>query len=177
MYVKMAKEITLPKLGVTMEEGMINKWYKKEGDYIKAGDIIYEIETDKTSMEVESKESGYLKKIVVKEGESIPVTTVIAILGEADEEIAVAASGRAIEPTNASAYEETINTGEDTSANQAAQVMSTPRARKIARENGIDISKVNGTGSGGRITEDDVTGYLESIKLLCRRRKTECDQS
>lgn len=160
----MAKEITLPKLGVTMEEGMINKWMKKEGDYIKAGDIIYEIETDKTSMEVESTESGYLKKIVVKEGEPVPVTTVIAILGEADEEIAAVASGKAVEQTNAPISAEPTGIGDDGPANQEAQAMATPRARKIARESGIDISRVKGTGSNGRITEDDVAGYLESLK-------------
>jgi len=78
----MQKEILLPKLGMTMEEGTITKWYKKEGDYIKAGELIYELETDKTSLQVESDLSGRLVRILVGESESAPVTSPVAIVEE-----------------------------------------------------------------------------------------------
>lgn len=78
----MAIKILLPKLGITMSEGKITRWLKNEGDYVNKGEPLCEIETDKALMEVESTSSGYLKKILVNEEETVPVTTVIAILAE-----------------------------------------------------------------------------------------------
>ncbi|MDO8685434.1 MAG: biotin/lipoyl-containing protein [Clostridiales bacterium] len=83
----MAVDILLPKLGVTMTEGKILRWLKNEGDFVKNGEALFEIETDKTIMEVESTEEGILKIILVQEGETVPVTSIIGVMGGQDEEI------------------------------------------------------------------------------------------
>lgn len=75
-------EVIMPKMGVTMEKGVIEKWHKKEGDVIKTGDILFEVLTDKVSMEVEAYSSGILKKILKKEGEEVPVTEVVAYIDD-----------------------------------------------------------------------------------------------
>src|SRR3972149_4826488 len=83
----MLTDIIMPKLGETMEEGTIARWVKKEGEEVKKGDILLEITTDKATLEVESYGSGILKKILVPEGQTVPINTVIAVLGEPDDEI------------------------------------------------------------------------------------------
>ncbi|MBU2598954.1 MAG: 2-oxo acid dehydrogenase subunit E2, partial [Actinobacteria bacterium] len=80
-------EVIMPKLGMTMEKGLIEIWLKKEGDYVEKGEPLLEVMTDKVTIEVESFHNGYLKKILAKEGEEIPVTEVIAYIGEKDEKI------------------------------------------------------------------------------------------
>ncbi|MBM3710281.1 MAG: hypothetical protein FJW61_07675 [Actinobacteria bacterium] len=80
-------KVIMPKLGPDMESGTIQKWIKKEGDKVAAGDVLLEIMTDKVTMEIEATSSGYLKKIVCAEGEEVPVTTVIGYIGEKNEKI------------------------------------------------------------------------------------------
>ncbi|GAI00655.1 unnamed protein product, partial [marine sediment metagenome] len=80
-------KVIMPKLGMTMEKGIVERWLKKEGDYVKKGESLLEIMTDKVTIEVESYHTGYLKKILAEEGEEIPVTEVIAYIGEEDEKI------------------------------------------------------------------------------------------
>jgi len=81
------KEVIMPKLGLAMESGVIEKWHKKEGDIVKEGDVLFEVMTDKVSLEVEAYHYGILKKILRKEGEDVPVTEVVAYIGEKDEQI------------------------------------------------------------------------------------------
>lgn len=83
----MATEVILPKLGVTMTEGRIDSWLKKEGEYVNEGEALYEIETDKAVQEVESPVSGYLKKIIAGDDVTLTVNTVIAIIGDKDEDV------------------------------------------------------------------------------------------
>ena len=85
----MIKEVIMPKLGQTMEEGIIEKWRKKEGERVEKGEILLEITTDKATLEVESYTSGILKKIIAREGETVPVTEIIAYIGEPEDEIPV----------------------------------------------------------------------------------------
>ena len=80
-------EVIMPKLGLTMESGKIEKWHKKEGDKVETGDILFEVMTDKVSLEVESYNSGILRKIFKAEGDEVPVTEVVAYIGSEDEEI------------------------------------------------------------------------------------------
>src|SRR3972149_7857324 len=80
-------EVIMPKLGLTMESGRIEKWHKKEGDRIEKGEVLFEVMTDKVTIEVESYNSGILKKILKSEGDEVPVTEVIAYIGEEDEKI------------------------------------------------------------------------------------------
>ena len=82
-------EVIMPKLGLTMKSGKIEKWYKKEGDMVETGDVLFEVMTDKVSQEVESYDSGILKKILRGEGEEVPVSEVIAYIGIEDEEIPI----------------------------------------------------------------------------------------
>lgn len=83
-------EVIMPKLGLTMETGVIEKWHKKEGDKVESGEVLFEVMTDKVSLEVEAYQSGYLRKILKNEGEEVPVTQVIAYIGEKDEPVDVA---------------------------------------------------------------------------------------
>lgn len=131
----MIKEVIMPKLGQTMEEGIIEKWRKKEGEKVEKGDILLDITTDKATLEVESYASGILRKIIHCEGETVPVSQVIAYIGEEDDDVPV------IESTS-------------------GRMKASPAARRIARENKIDLSLIKGTGPGGRIVEKDVAEFM-----------------
>ena len=125
----------MPQLGLTMTEGKVLQWYKKVGDSFKVGEPLYEVETDKVNMDVEATESGELTEIVGPLDEVLPIKTVIARFARAGEP-AVAATPAA-------------------PAQKSRQAVS-PRARKLAETNHIDLSRVKGTGPGGRIVESDV---------------------
>ena len=153
----MITEVTMPSMGADMTEGTIVKWLKKEGDEVKRGDKLAEIETDKTVVEMESYGEGVLKKIVIGEGQVVPVGDLIAYVGEEGDEI----------PSSSSSSEETPPTTIDTSNESAppsisqnqtsgARVKASPIAKKLANELGVDISTISGTGPGGRITREDV---------------------
>jgi len=151
----MIKKITMPKLGETMEEGEIIKWLKEEGEKVEKGEPLLEIATDKANMEVESPETGYLRKIVAKEGEKVPVTEIIAYLTDSMEEEIPSVEGKAEviqgKRESETAFEE----------KREERVKASPLARKLARERGIDLTKIRGTGPGGRIVKEDVLRALE----------------
>src|SRR4051794_9562404 len=179
----MATEIKLPRLGQGMESGTIVKWLKSEGDPVEKGEALYELDTDKVTQEVEADASGVLLKITVQEGE-VPVGQTIAVIGEQGEEVPEAAEpapsssdGRAAaEPVDEDAQEEESpgpareaerEGGRAASADpepQPAEVSTTnggrvkasPLARRIARERGIDLAQVKGTGPEGRVVAEDV---------------------
>jgi len=154
----MPVEIVMPKLGLTMTEGLIVEWRKKEGDPVKKGDILFVLETEKVTYEVEAPEDGTLGKILVREQETVPVGAVVAYLlkpGEAAAEVAaapaVAPKAEAASPAPAAAP------AAQTAAQPAGgRVKATPLAKKIAKECGIDLSLVAGTGPGGRVIREDV---------------------
>ncbi len=156
----MATEIIMPKLGQTVEEAKIERWLKKEGDAVKRGEVILEITTDKATLEVESFGSGILKKILYEDGQTVPVTTVIGYLAGKDEEIPdelIAGKGRPSEVKPEPVISKTAaveKTQEPVSA--GGRLAASPLAKKVAKEKGIDLSKVRGTGPGGRITKEDV---------------------
>ena len=130
-------EVIMPKLGLTMESGKIEKWHKKEGDKVEAGEVLFEVMTDKVTIEVESYNSGILRKILRAEGEDVPVTEVIAYIGEKDEKIPQAEPDK----TNIS-----------------------PVAQKLAEKGNMDVNKITGTGSAGRIIKSNAEKYIESTK-------------
>ena len=142
----MVTEVIMPKMGQTMERGKIIKWLKKDGEEVRRGDPLLEIETDKTTIEVEARESGILK-IIAEEGEEVPIATTIAYIVKEGETIP---EGK-----------EPKKTPEKAEATAVKRVKASPLARKIAEEKGIDLTKVQGTGPGGRITKNDVLAYLE----------------
>ena len=162
----MAFEIIMPKLGVDMQEGEIIEWKKQEGDVVNEGDILLEIMSDKTNMELEAEDSGVLLKITRQAGEAVPVTEVIGYIGAEGE---VVADNAASAPVAAAApqVEEVaiVETPAATPQPQVAvvheggKVRATPKARKVARELGIDLAQVPGTGPKGRVHADDVENF------------------
>lgn len=178
-----ATVVQMPLLSDTMTEGVIHKWLKKVGDSIKAGDMLAEIETDKATMEIEAYEDGKLLYIGVKEGEAAPVNSVIAVIGEegADFETlikaqntpkpdapaqsseapkvaaapAIAAPAPSAAPVSASVVETQHSDG---------RILASPLAKSLAKEKGINIGDIKGSGEGGRIVKADVDGYVPSAK-------------
>ena len=161
-------EILMPALSPTMTEGNLTKWIKKEGDVVEAGDVIAEIETDKATMEVEAVDEGVLAKIIVADGsEGISVNSPIAIMledGEGESDLESFANNKlAPKETvneNSSSKESKVEIAAPVSMDSGAidvnRVFASPLARRIAKDAGIDISKIKGTGPRGRIVKADV---------------------
>ena len=175
--------ILMPALSPTMEKGNLAKWLKKEGDKVKSGDVIAEIETDKATMEVEAVDEGTIAKILVPEGtQDVPVNDIIAVLAGDGEDVkaAGAGAGAAPAPKAAEAPEACrcgCASGSSTCAgspqqhapapqaaaapaktNGHARIFSSPLARRLAKEAGIDLARINGSGPHGRIVARDVEG-------------------
>ncbi|TWB17268.1 pyruvate dehydrogenase E2 component (dihydrolipoamide acetyltransferase) [Nitrospirillum amazonense] len=170
-------DILMPALSPTMTEGKLAKWVKKEGDTIKAGDVIAEIETDKATMEVEAVDEGTLGKILVPEGtEGVAVNAKIAVLleeGESADSLKDAGSKPAAAPAPAKA-EAAASAPAAAAATPAAapapapaaahdgkRVFASPLARRMAAQSGLDLAKVSGTGPSGRIVKADVEAALK----------------
>src|SRR3954454_4712066 len=173
----MADEVKLPRLGQGMESGTIVKWLKAEGDQVEKGEPLYELDTDKVTQEVEAEASGVLLKIAVAEGEA-DVGTTIAVIGEQGEDV-TALAGATAQPA-AEAAEEEGSPGpareaerergrEATAAEQVAdahraeqgtgagaRIKASPLARRIARERGVELGSLRGTGPEGRVVAEDV---------------------
>ncbi|ERI16548.1 branched-chain alpha-keto acid dehydrogenase subunit E2 [Ochrobactrum sp. EGD-AQ16] len=182
--------ITMPALSPTMEEGNLSKWLVKEGDKIAPGDVIAEIETDKATMEVEAVDEGTIAKIVVPAGsEGVKVNALIAILAEEGEDVAAAAKGAASAP-KAEAKAETpkeepkpaappvtapapAKAEQPAAANKGDRVFASPLARRIAKESGVDITAVKGTGPHGRVVQRDVEAALTSGGVKAAAPKAE----
>jgi pyruvate dehydrogenase E2 component (dihydrolipoamide acetyltransferase) len=154
----MITEVILPKLGQTMYEGTIVEWFKGEGDPVERGDVLFTFESDKAMLEVEATARGFLRKILVPEGQAVPALTVVAIMTRnANDNIAeyqVTRKPKALEPAAELAAPETVQA--------AGRILASPRARKTAREKGVDLALVTGTGPSGRIVEKDVMAFLAS---------------
>ena len=165
----MPTNILMPALSPTMEKGNLAKWLKKEGDTIKSGDVIAEIETDKATMEVEAVDEGVLAKILVPEGsEDVAVNTPIAVIaGEGEDASAAAApalsAAPAPKPAAAAPAAAPAAASPAPAAPKAAsgdRVFSSPLARRIAKDAGLDLSAIKGTGPHGRVVERDVKAAI-----------------
>jgi pyruvate dehydrogenase E2 component (dihydrolipoamide acetyltransferase) len=159
----MANEVKLPRLGQGMEAGTVTKWLKSEGDKVEKGDPLFEVDTDKVTQEVESDFSGVLLKIALAEGEA-PVGQTIAYIGAEGEEVPDAkpadagfASTSAAEEVRAPVAQERSVSAEPSSATNG-RIKASPLARRLARERGIDLASLTGTGPEGRIVAKDVAG-------------------
>src|ERR687894_222197 len=177
----------MPKMGDAMEEGTLVKWLVSEGDEVSEGDAIAEIETDKASMEIEAEDSGTLAQFIVGEGDDVPVGEAIAFIqgegeevperdgsaaeggGEAEEETEEGGDGQAqaqtATETEEGAAEEQPQAGGEPSGDGAqtdGQVRASPIVRRLARENNLDLSRIEGSGPQGRVVERDVRAALES---------------
>ena len=156
----MATSIVMPQLGYDMREGTIIRWLKQEGDEVARGEIIAEIETDKAVVEFGPTAAGILGRIVAPEGAAIPVGQEIAIITEPGETLAAAAPSAAAPPASAAASPAPAETPPSApsvaAAAPAGEVRASPIARRLAREHGVDLAAVVGSGPGGRIVEADV---------------------
>jgi pyruvate dehydrogenase E2 component (dihydrolipoamide acetyltransferase) len=158
----MPVEIVMPKLGLTMTEGLIVEWRKKEGDPVSKGDILFVLETEKVTFEVEAPEDGSLGKILVKEQETVPVGAIVAyLLKPGESAVAITASPAAAPRAEAASPAPAAASAASAAAAASAapaggRVKASPLARKVARECGIDLAAVAGTGPGGRVLRQDV---------------------
>ena len=155
----MPVEIVMPKLGLTMTEGLIVEWRKKEGDPVKKGDILFVLETEKVTYEVEAPEDGTIGKILVKEQETVPVGALVAYLLRPGESAAAITAAPAAAPRAEAASPAPASASAAAAAPAApagGRVKATPLAKKLAKEYGIDLAAVGGTGPGGRILREDV---------------------
>jgi pyruvate dehydrogenase E2 component (dihydrolipoamide acetyltransferase) len=194
----MAETISMPKLGFDMQEGVLVRWVKNEGENVNKGDVLAEIETDKATVEVESSASGVVRKLLVEAGAVVPIGDPIAIVGSADEKIDEAPA-KVVEPPAEKKTEEKgpeLKTEPEPGADRARQkaeakpqaeptaqaepaparapapsgqvaapaeegpVKASPLAKKIARDNNLDLSRLQGTGPGGRVVRKDVEAAL-----------------
>lgn len=159
----MAAKVMMPKGSDTMTEGKVLKWLKKEGDPVSTGDTVVEIETDKVDMEVEAMGGGVLRKILVQAGKVVPVGELLAIIGKPDEDIsalvkgdgkAASAAPVATAPAPAPAAGGTLPVAP--APPSGGRVLASPLARKMAKEMGLELASIAGTGPGGRIIRQDV---------------------
>ncbi len=165
----MAKIVKMPKLGLTMTEGTVVKWNKKEGEAVAAGEVLLEVATDKLTNEVEADESGVVRKIFVQEDETVECLKPIAIIAAEDEDISAllkeAQPGAEVAAVSGNTESETPEKQADSAATKPeGRIIAAPAAKKLAMEKGIDISLVTGTGPNGRIVSKDVEDYIENEK-------------
>ena len=158
----MAREVKLPKLGQTMEEGTVVNCLIKVGSEVKKGDVIFEIETDKATLEMESPADGFVKHILVETGQTLPVGATMLILGDKDEGDSTKLfrfsdrRDRCSTQRQNQIYPLTVSASSAVKPETSTRVMASPRAKKLAEELGVDLAIVTGTGPAGKITEDDV---------------------
>ena len=171
----MPTDIIMPQMGESIVEGTITKWLKKPGDKIQRDEPLFEISTDKVDAEIPAAASGVLQEIKVSEGTTVGVNTVVGTIaadGEATAAPAKAAPAAAApeppekkeekKPAAAAAPAETASAPPTPSAEEGAEeARSSPLVRKIAREHGVNLSQVSGTGLGGRITKQDIMAFIE----------------
>jgi len=187
-----ASVITMPRMSDTMTEGTIASWLKKVGDEVKSGDILAEVETDKATMELEAYEDGQLLYIGVEEGKSVPVDGVLAVIGEkgADYDTLLKAqktkatidekppeekrestssekdskTAEAVDDKKPVSQSASSKTSVSTATSTNGRVKASPLAKKLAEEMGYDISKIPGTGEGGRIIKRDIESYEPAVQ-------------
>jgi pyruvate dehydrogenase E2 component (dihydrolipoamide acetyltransferase) len=158
----MAVEVVLPALGLTVEKGKILKWLKKEGDTVAKGDSLYEVEADKVTTEVESPASGILRKILIPEGVEVPILTVVAVITDEKEKLPekylmmVTARPEKMDAPKLPRIQEPsvfVTSG-------PTEIKAPPAARKLAKDRGIDLLSICGSGPGGTVLVKDVESFL-----------------
>jgi pyruvate dehydrogenase E2 component (dihydrolipoamide acetyltransferase) len=164
----MAINVLMPQMGESITEGTIVRWVKKVGDRVDRDEPLFEISTDKVDAEIPSPAAGVLTEIRAKEGETVEVNHVVAIIGDA---VAAAAAAPAptpvaappVPPPEAAASPAPAPAAPDApSAEELRRQKSSPVVRKIAAEHGVDIAQIEGSGAGGRVTKQDILGYMEA---------------
>ncbi|MCH7567231.1 MAG: 2-oxo acid dehydrogenase subunit E2 [Nitrospirae bacterium] len=177
----MASRVVMPKLTDTMEEGVVLKWKKQEGDLVGSGEVLAEIETDKAVMDLESFASGILRRVLVNEGDTVKAGALIAVVAGPDEDITealadtiavsggVSPPGKAAEGAGSRQEQQAHATDTLAGTQRPSTVKASPRARTVAAERGVDLATVKGTGPGGRIVERDVATAGKAAKAASFR--------
>jgi len=162
----MSETISMPKLGFDMAEGLLVRWVKQVGENINKGDVLAEIETDKATVEVESSASGVVLQHIVEQGTMVPVNAPIAVVGVAGEVIneqSTVSSKKVADEKPAPQTQPTPAPVQPASSHlEPGSVKASPLAKKIAKDNQVDLSRVQGTGPGGRVVRKDVETALSS---------------
>ncbi len=153
----MASGVIMPKLTDSMEEGVVVKWRKAEGEHVESGDVLAEIETDKAVMDLEAFASGTLRKILVPEGTTVPSGTLIGVIAEPDEDIKELVKEQSAAAAPAPRQATPSLPPQEKAEGEA---VPSPRVRTLARERGIDLTGITGSGPGGRIVERDLEPLL-----------------
>jgi len=162
----MAETINMPKLGFDMAEGTLVRWVKKVGETINKGEVLAEIETDKATVEVESTAAGVVRLLLVEQGAVVPVNSPIAVVGTADEKIEAPNTSQMskVEGPAATVPEQIpIPAAGTASAPVTGPVKASPLAKKIAREQSLDLSQIQGSGPSGRIVRRDIEAALQTM--------------
>lgn len=183
----MSEEVRMPQMGESIAEGTIVRWLKQVGDSVKRDEPLYEISTDKVDAEIPSPASGVLSEILVKEGETVAVNTVVAVINGADAKPAAEAPKaeqpkaeapapqaapvpptppappvQAAPPPPPPAPAAPVASSAEPSEEDGRRVRSSPLVRNIAKEHSVDISQISGTGAGGRVTKNDILSFIEN---------------
>ena len=172
----MAEIIRMPKMSDTMTEGVVVAWHKKVGDTVKVGDILAEVETDKATMELENYVKGVLLHIGIEQGQAVPVDALIAIVGKEGEDVSALLSGGPAAPVGDAktpVAPEVSTAQPEAAAPESAEVVTgegqrikaSPLARKLAAEQGLDLSRIQGSGDNGRIIRRDLQGAPSASAL------------
>jgi len=159
----MATNVIMPQMGESIFEGTITKWLRKPGDAVKRDEPLFEISTDKVDSEIPSPTSGILSEIRVKEGETVQINTVVAVIDEEGREQPARSESHEVNeelPSPASHVEAQPSVKREKSIENSETVRSSPLVRRIAKVENVDLSDLEGTGLGGRITKKDILSYL-----------------
>jgi 2-oxoglutarate dehydrogenase E2 component (dihydrolipoamide succinyltransferase) len=204
----MATNVVMPQMGESIAEGTIVRWIKKVGDSVDRDEPLFEISTDKVDAEIPSPSAGVLTEIKVKEGETVPVNSVVAVIGQAGEapagngkgaaasSLPEAAAGQAetgppskgttvsdraaaadARPSNVAAPAEPAQASGPLSKEELRRQKSSPLVRRIAKEHNVDIRAIQGTGISGRVTKNDILGFIESGVGAARAGTTAAPQA
>jgi pyruvate dehydrogenase E2 component (dihydrolipoamide acetyltransferase) len=142
----MATKVVMPRLSLTMKEGTVGKWYKKEGEGVEKGEPIVEVISEKATYDLEAPVSGLIRKVLVEEGVDVPVGDALAVITAPDEPF-----------SEAELHVQTPRAGEESEK----RILASPSAKRLAKEHGIELSLVKGTGADGRIDEADVRRFID----------------
>ena len=161
-------KVIMPQMGESIFEGTITKWLKNKGDRIERDEPLFEISTDKIDSEIPAPAAGTLKEIIIPEGETVEINTVVALIADSEDESPVVGDEQVDEATQGAAdtggsEREEVGAKVETEGTQDSSVQSSPMVRRMAREHNIDLAELQdkGTGVGGRITKRDIQSYLE----------------
>lgn len=155
----MAKKILMPRLSLTMKEGTVIRWYKKEGESVEKGEPLVEVLSEKVTYDIEAPESGVLRKILAEEGKEVPVNGILGIVGAPDE--LLLETEETVKPVPAEIPTRKVE----------KRVLASPAARRLAREYGVDLERIRGTGPEGRIVERDVERFIQKQMMFTPRIK------